>query len=797
MKRLGMIFIAWMLICMPLKAQGEATLQSVQKGQSGDRTWVVLTFDQKVIWNGIARPEEGKLSLYVMGSPGSLNGQSWDLGDVFGPSVTVRRIDQQAGVFGIDCQFPSDVPVAVVRRLRHLIISFRDDRFAQQAFGQDVSDFSATPGILTGFQSSHDKTQAMHAMQFAGSFEWVAFMQPVGGVGALFVDGASVGITQKERIVSESDLSKLQLFEVPGRRALKAVLYFEPGAGYSVVKKNRQLIVQTTSRPVGQHFAKAEPQAEMKDADLLDELLMGEEESQAGAAAIPAALPQATVQEKGIDLTSEVQTATDSKIQNSIPVAPKTVKEERVAPLEESDWQKLQQYRSDVESAATAVKPMQEPIEKKRERITPAAAAGLGASEQPEWNIPWSELVSFRFDDTPLKDALRTVSRVNRINMVIGGSVTGNVTMDLQRVTLRQALNMLVYTNDCEYVVEEGIITIKAVKKEYTGGMITRVYRLKNAEADNLAPVIKQIVSDDSLVQVYYPEFLNFDKAGKQRQEANKVAIQGVRRSSVLVVTGRPEHIREVDRVIAELDQPTKQIMIHSKLVEMSPTNNSEIGINWDKTITMALNQVDILNGGEKTNYSALNDAPGNGGSMNLGHLTASKFAAVIDFLDERTETKLKSNPSLLAMDNHETSISVGTTVPVPKIQRGFGGQSDMVTFDYKEVNIQLNVTPHVTENDQITMFVNPVIEEISGWVEYEGNQAPITNKRAVNSIVNVKNGETVVIGGLIKTQKVRTVKKVWLLGSLPLLGKLFQHESFEDRQTDLMIFITPQIVER
>ena len=418
------------------------------------------------------------------------------------------------------------------------------------------------------------------------------------------------------------------------------------------------------------------------------------------------------------------------------------------------------------------------------------------SEEQPEWRIPWSQQVSFRFNDSPLKDALRTVARVNQLNMVIGDGVVGSVTMDLHGVTLRQAMNMLVYTNDCEYNVIEGIITVKTVKKAFAGGMETRVYRLKYAEAENLAPVVRQVVSDDSLVQVYHPEFLNYEKAGKSRKEYNEQAVQGVRRSSVLVVTERPELIQKVDQVIAELDHAPVQILIHSKLVEMSPINTNEIGINWDKTLTMALNQVDILEGGEKVNYSALNSAPSSGGSMTLGHLTASKFEAVLDFLNEQTETRLKSNPTLMAMDNEESSIGVGTTVPIPKIQRGFGGQQDMVTFDYKEVNIQLNVTPHVTEENMITMFVNPVIEEITGWVDYEGNRAPITDKRAVNSIVTIRSGETVVIGGLVKTQKTRTLKKVWLLGNIPLLGKLFQHESFEDRQTDLMIFITPTIVE-
>ena len=138
------------------------------------------------------------------------------------------------------------------------------------------------------------------------------------------------------------------------------------------------------------------------------------------------------------------------------------------------------------------------------------------------------------------------------------------------------------------------------------------------------------------------------------------------------------------------------------------------------------------------------------------------------------------SNPRILAMNNEESSISVGTTVPIPRIQRGSGGQGDMVTFEYKEINIQLNVTPHLGVDNEIIMYIAPIIKEITGWVEIGVQRAPITDKRSVNSIITVKNEETVVIGGLIKNHTKKVMKKVWLLGDIPLIGKLFQHEQYE-----------------
>jgi len=418
-------------------------------------------------------------------------------------------------------------------------------------------------------------------------------------------------------------------------------------------------------------------------------------------------------------------------------------------------------------------------------------------------NIPWETTTSFGFDNTPLKDALRILAKTHDLNIVIGSEVKGIVTMDLRNVSLRQALDNLVYPNNCEYVVDNDIVSINVVETTYKGGSVTRVFRLKYAEAQNIAEIVKQIVSNDSLVKVYHNDFLNVNSK-EQRIKYNKVAVAGIHRSSTIVVTDRPEKIREVERVIMELDKPPVQIVIESKLVEMAPTEANTIGINWDKTLTMALKWQDPLgstqsssssSSGQTDNYSIINEHPDKGGEWQMGRLSASQFSAVLDFLQTKTDSKLISNPNLLAMDNEESSISVGTTVPVPRITRGMGGQGDMVTFDYKEINVQLMVTPHSMENDVITMFVNPVIEEITGWVEVGQNRAPITDKRQVNSIVSVKDGETVVLGGLIKSQRQKTIKKVWLLGSLPLLGKLFQHEEYEDVQINLMIFITPKII--
>jgi type II secretory pathway component GspD/PulD (secretin) len=110
---------------------------------------------------------------------------------------------------------------------------------------------------------------------------------------------------------------------------------------------------------------------------------------------------------------------------------------------------------------------------------------------------------------------------------------------------------------------------VKPVSVVFAGGRQTKVYRLQYADATNVAEVLKQVVSNDSLVRVFHSEFLDFAESGKNRKESNKVGVQGIRRSSVIVVTDRPEKIKEVDVIIEDLDTPPYQIMIESKLVEL------------------------------------------------------------------------------------------------------------------------------------------------------------------------------------------------------------------------------------
>ena len=817
-KRLNIgLYWIWGLFVLASNSWGDVTLTSIKKGGEGGKSWAILTFDDHVPWIGVSQSGTNKLTLFFGGNAGDLNNSMISIAPSLNRSIQIQQLSRSPLVFRAVIAYDENIPVVVLKKDEHIVLALNDKKFLNGQSSSYYKGATLPTGTLVNVVPEVQGNQVMTSFDFDGNYDLCGYIRPSNHMAALLFRGGTIGVTDKDFSFDLGSLQRVRFFpEEGGELGFKAIMSFETVSPFNLIYKPNSLIVQTSHR-------EEMPEQEIirtEEAAAVPEVIVSEEKGAEVSEGLSLDDIVREIEGEMLDIDGQqvqtpVEAVVDDKavIPDLFPVQDETVADDNVnqfmATEKESEErpEEIGQRVTDqtgieeIDESQTVVSQAvdRQTLENQTVERQPVVREAISephvqeVQEQPL--IPWDDEVSFEFINQPIVNALRLIAGANNLNMVIDEGVEGTITMDLKGVTLRQAIERILHTHNCEYIVDHDIITVKPVRTVYTGGIVTKVYRLKYADAENVAKVIKLVVSGDSLVQVFHPEFLSFVEAGRNRMDKNQVAVQGIRRSSTLVVTDRPEKIREVDRVIAELDRPPVQIIIESKLVELAPVHSNELGINWDKTINTILWGQKILPSGDELDYSFLNETPDQNGQWKMANLSAGKYAAVLDFLKERTDSKLKSNPRLLAMDNEESSISVGTTVPVPRIQRGLGGQGYMVTFEYKEVNIQLNVTPHVSSNDDITMYVNPVIEEITGWVEYLQHRAPITDKRAVNSIVSVKNGETVVIGGLIKSQRIKTTSKVWLLGSIPLIGKLFQHEKYEDKQTDLMIFITPTIV--
>lgn len=455
-------------------------------------------------------------------------------------------------------------------------------------------------------------------------------------------------------------------------------------------------------------------------------------------------------------------------------------------------------HRSASRSDGSAKEAIPETVVQTRARTeSQTIPAALYATGKPSGQAPTAltslELISLNVKAAEMPNVLRLLAKQTNLNIVASKDVSGIVTASLTDVTIKEALDTIVSANGLDYLIRGDIILIKPREKFELPDLETKVYRLKYIDASNLKSTVGHVLSQNAKIQVFYGNFNPTAQGSGGEGEQPSPQSASKERSSVLIITDTPEHLAQVDAMIEALDVPRPQIMIEAKLIEISPQSEEQLGINWSKSINAQIFREVLLPSGTPSRYIA--EVPLTGGNINYGTLTFGEYNAVLDFLSSRTNSKLVSNPRILTMDNQEALISVGTTFPIPQINRGLGGQGDIVTFEYRDVNIALRVTPHVSEDETITLYVNPEVEEVIGEVAAGDNVAPITSKRTVETVVHLTNNETMVIGGLIRENRRDTVSKVWLLGDIPLIGNLFRHKDKSSQQTDLLIFITPRLV--
>ena len=171
----------------------------------------------------------------------------------------------------------------------------------------------------------------------------------------------------------------------------------------------------------------------------------------------------------------------------------------------------------------------------------------------------------------------------------------------------------------------------------------------------------------------------------------------------------------------------------------------------------------------------------------------------VLNLLEQDGNSRLVSDPRIATLENHQAIFKFEVVIPVQTINRFTEGasSSDIVTWQDNETGIFLTVTPRINEGGTITLDVQPTVEDIIGFQGTLENRQPITESRSIDTRITIENGETVALGGLLKEEEIETVQRVPVLGRIPLLGKLFfSHKETSVKKTDLIILITPHILD-
>jgi len=405
--------------------------------------------------------------------------------------------------------------------------------------------------------------------------------------------------------------------------------------------------------------------------------------------------------------------------------------------------------------------------------------------EKPAW---LKKRVNLTVEDGAVSAALNLISRKAGFDLVVSDIEENRIWINLNDAPVEQALEAILSASGNTYYISGQVVVATRYPSKNKGGLITKIYRLNYADAAGFVESIKEILSPEAVVKII--------NSGQPDNQSSKEHVR------FLLLTDLPEKHELIMEIISRVDTAPKQVAISVKFIESNITGEENFGIDWNKMITMKLTGAnpDITTNetGSASGYSAYSPWPPEKGSFVYGTLTVEEATAILNYLRSSGKSRLLSDPSVTTTDGKQATISVTTTIPIQTINRFSEGSiiQDIVTYEYKEVGITLNVTPRINEQGRITLLCSPSVEEITGWVGPANNQQPITTKRSVETEVIAVDGETVVIGGLYKEGKIENESKIWLIGDIPVLGYFFKTKNTTKTKTDLMIFITPRIID-
>lgn len=401
---------------------------------------------------------------------------------------------------------------------------------------------------------------------------------------------------------------------------------------------------------------------------------------------------------------------------------------------------------------------------------------------------PGPKDVSLKFSGTPLTIVLRTLADQVGFDLVVGAGVEAAVDVNLKNVPWETALDAVLSSNGLTYHWRGNVLVVLATSADGGGYLTHQVVTLRYANPTAVKTILNGILKPPAKAELMQPIALSTAVAGN------------VSVPPMLVVSESPQGMARILSLIDSLDVARPQFEIEVRFVETSLDDKKGVGFNWPTRVSATLSS------GEQNGSTTNSDVAGPAAEYNIpdekiwkfGTLNVAQLSGFLEMLNQKGKSKLLSDPRVSVVESERAVIRVTTTIPVQTLNRFSEGGTiqDIVSFQDLEVGITLAVTPRLNEGNVITLEVEPEVEEITGFTGPPENQRPITSTRNVRTTVRVQNNETVVIGGLVRETDLSTKSKLFLLGDIPLLGALFTHHKVEKQKTELMIFITPRLIE-
>ncbi len=446
-----------------------------------------------------------------------------------------------------------------------------------------------------------------------------------------------------------------------------------------------------------------------------------------------------------------------------------------------------------------------------------------GAAGSGDKLVYTGQKVTFKFKDIDIRNALKLVSEMSNLNMIMGDDVSGTITMHLVEVPWDQALDLILQAKGLGKKVEGNVMRIAplAVLREEEKSALT-----SQQDVRMMAPLVSEVITlNYSLVEDVKKMFDDEKKRSDSGSAAASSRVEnGVvqnsdfgaglfsprgsyivdKRSNSLIVTDTQESINNIKRFIKIIDKPIRQVLIESRIVEATDAFQEQLGIAWGGNFSSSRTaaggqpaiQVGSVGSSAGPPRGFLVDLPSPQASA-LGGTVGVSIGAVNKILNLDLElsaaeienlAKIISSPRVLTANGKAAVISQGFDVPF--VTPASGNSPPTITF--KKAELKLEVTPQIAANDNVLMEVLVANDAPTGQT-VQGN--PIIATKKVETSLEVKNGETVVIGGVYQKSTADNENGVPVMKEIPVLGWLFKTTDTSIRKTELLIFLTPTVV--
>lgn len=431
--------------------------------------------------------------------------------------------------------------------------------------------------------------------------------------------------------------------------------------------------------------------------------------------------------------------------------------------------------------------------------------------------------VSFAYRNAGVRDILNTLAARIGIDTIFSDDARGTITIDLNKVPFDEAFRAVLAMKELS-AMQIGskilrITTAATIKKEKEKApFTTRFFPLKYQNAEETAKIIEDVI-----------------KAENRKGKVN-VDLQ----SNGLIVTDIPSGIESIARLLSQIDKKPMQVLIEAKIVEVNINDGFDLGVEWNtyggasssigkqsgfnffgtgSTTNQALPLGPVTSGltapatSDTTLFKPLPNPASLGGTgvsfpsipdalkigaLRFGRITDSYFLDMtISAAERKGKVKILSQPKVATLNNRKAKIDIKTEIPYTTVVIS-ASTPPVETFQvtYIDTGIMLEVTPQVNADGRITMKIRPTVSQVASTVAPAEGGAPGVDTRSAETIVMTRNGETVVIGGLIYDINNDLVYKVPILGDIPILGWLFKTKHNSKQRIELLIFVTPKIIE-